>query len=199
MNGSRLMHLLATIGCGLLMVCCSSLQAPVTVPAFDAGALTRAAKDGVELAVKAICGQDDYLDLFDEDLPKSGIVALWVQMRNAGSARVEPNVREWSLQIGARNYSALSLDELFRRYHRANRIRMVAAQTEGAAKQNMERVSFRGNVLGPAAICEGFVFFRIDPALARGWTRSASLRARNIRIGPRNRTSIEILLPHAGP
>jgi hypothetical protein len=199
MRSCRLIRLVVLAACGVLPISCSSLQAPVSAPRFDPDSLAHTVKEGIELAIRPICAGDDYLDLFDENLLRGGIVAVWVELRNLGPEAIDANLKRWTLCIGSRSFPVLSLDELYRRYYDLNRVRMVSSQADSAARTGMERVIFGGGTVPPATSRAGFVFFHIDAESSADWIRKGSLRARDIRVGQRNLQTIEIPFPHADP
>jgi hypothetical protein len=188
--------LLALAACGFLYAC-SSLHVQPKRPLFRSQDLVRTSRDDIEFGWKAIVGEDEYLDLFDENLPESGLVAIWIQIRNGRAQEIDPNPHAWSLRIGNEKFPALSIAEVFKRYYSGSKIRMVTVNADRTARAEMEQLAFPRGRIPAGTAREGLLFFRIKSAFAAEWAGAATLCASEIQLAPHSRTRIEIVLFHA--
>jgi hypothetical protein len=159
----------------------------------------RGSREGIDIAVKPIVEEDEYLQLFDDNLPSIGIVALWVQARNMRATAIELNLASWYIRIANRSFPALSVQKVLERYYKGRNVRMYAIGADRAARLSMERVAFHQGRIQPSAEQDGFVFFRIDPSISAGWTHGATLGMEDIRLDRHSKTNLEVALSHANP
>jgi len=183
----------------MTLVSCATLQMPREIPEVAPQELRRAAVDGIEVDVKAIESEDEYWQLFEEYLPRIGMVAVWAEVRNSGDAPIRLNRSAWSLQIGGRTSAAMSADQVFERYYEGLQVRMYSVEADRKARLRMEHTAWQPGRLAPASRQTGYLFFRIDPEMAPGWARQAILQLRNIRLGSGAKTTLKIVLAHANP
>jgi hypothetical protein len=195
----RIKTALMIAGLGAFLTSCTTLQVPVSGPSFPLQEVLRGSREGVEIGVTPIVAEDEYLQLFDDDLPEIGIAALWVEVHNTRSTAIEMNPVGWHLRTSGQESSSLSIEEVFARYYQGRKVRMYAIGTDGTARLNMERVIFRPGPIQPAAKRQGFVFFRLNPAIPSGWNRGATLGVDNIWLDRSNKINLEIALSHANP
>jgi hypothetical protein len=170
---------------------------PVSAPEFTGQELVHGARDGIGIGVKPIVSEDEYLGLFDSNLPKLGIVAVWTKLVNGQTSDIDVNTLAWSLKMGAREFPALRIDEVLKRYYAGTGSRMVSVNADAAAHGNLERIIFAPGRVLAGSERKGFVFFRIDPALAKDWPRAGIVRCRNIRVSTGARITVEIALSDA--
>jgi len=197
---NRYFRIAPVLTAGALILCaCASLQMPLQPPDVAPQELRRASIDGIEVGVKAIESEDEYWQLFEEYLPRIGIVAVWVEVHNSRAAPVRLRRSDWSLQTGDRKSAAMSSDQVFERYYDGFQVRMVSVQADRKARLRMERAAWQPGELAPASRQAGYLFFRIDSETASGWTRQATLLLRNLRLGPGAKTTLKIVLAHATP
>ena len=180
-----------------MIISCATLQAPLRDPTFPRDEMQHTIRDGIEVAAKAIVNEDQYLDLFDDNLPEIGIAAVWVEIRNtrADAIHLEPDA--WSLRTGAQTASAMSVSEVYERYYAGHRVRMYSVQSDSAARTRMEKALLAEGPMAPSESRSGFVLFRIDPAAASGWSLGAVMVVRKILLDSGSTTTIEIALSHA--
>ena len=183
----------------LMLFSCASLQMPLQAPDVAPRELRHEAIDGIEVGVKAIESEDEYWQLFEEYLPRIGMVAVWVEVHNSGTAPIRLRRSDWSLQTGDRKSAAMSSDQVFERYYDGFQVRMYSVQADRKARLRMERAAWQPGALAPASRRTGYLFFRIDSETASGWTRQATLLLRNLRLGPGAKTTLKIVLAHATP
>lgn len=192
--------LISVLALGAMVVTsCATLQAPASPPSFPQQELLRQNREGIDIAVKPVVGEDEYLQLFDENLPQSGIVALWVTVHNTRAAPIELHPTSWCLRVAGQSFPAMSISELFKRFYEANHVRMYSLETDRTARLNMDRLALQQGQIPPSVKREGFTFFRIDPSLISSWNSRASLWARDIRLNPHAVIALEIALSHARP
>jgi hypothetical protein len=193
----RIMPLLAV--CGIMISSCATLQVPLQTPDINPQEMRRAAIEGIDVSVKAIEREDDYWQLFEDYLPSIGMVALWVEVHNTGATAIDLRRSDWSLRIGDRSSAAMSADQVFERFYDGYKVRLYSIQADRKARLRMERAAWQQGRIPPSLRREGFLFFRIDPGMASGWTRQATLLLRNLRLKSGAKTTLEIVLAHANP
>ncbi len=188
----------AVTGLGLLTAC-ATLQAPLPGVRFQQPELVRITREGIDLGIKPIVAEDDYLRLFDDYLPRIGMVALWVEIGNERPTAIGLDPARCLLRLGDRDTRALGVAEVFKRYYGGHHVRMYSVAADTAAQRNMEMAVFkRGNIL-PAQKRTGFLFFCIEPGTAADWTRTARLIVCDISLDRRSKITVEIDLSHADP
>jgi hypothetical protein len=183
----------------LLQISCASLQVPLTPVSFSSDRTLHSGGAGIELRIRPILSQDEYLDLFDDFLPEIGVVAFWVDVRNTRDNAVEIPPSSWRLETGGRGIHSLSVQDVFERYYDGRRIRMYTIGADGTARQNMERIAFKHGRIEPSTEHAGLVFFAIAPPATRGWNQGAVLRLGGIRLPDGSRVVIRIDISHASP
>ena len=192
----------ASLGLALLtcvFISCATLQAPMRAPTFAREQMRHTVRDGIEISVRPIVGEDEYLDLFDDDLPGIGMVAVWIEIRNARADTIHLRPDAWSLRAGVHSVSPMSVSEVYERYYEGRRMRMYSVQTDSAARTRMEKTLLAEGRVPPSDTRRGFLLFRIDPAAASGWSSGAVLVARDILLDSGTATTMEIALSHANP
>ncbi len=193
----RIMPLLAV--CGMMISSCATLQVPLQAPDIGPQEMRHATIEGIDVSVKAIEKEDEYWQLFEDYLPSIGVVALWVEVHNTGAKALDLRRSDWSLRIGNGSSPAMSSNQVFERYYDGYQVRMYSIETDRKARLRMERAAWRQGRISPSLRREGFLFFRIDPGMASGWTRQATLLLRNLGLKPGAKTTLEIVLAHANP
>jgi len=177
-----------------LLASCATLQAPFPAPSFPQGELMRAGQDGVDIGVRPIKGEDEYLQWFDDNLPRIGVVALWVEIRNRRAHAIELRPANWILRVGDQNLRAMTTSEVFERYYHGHHIRMYSVGSDRSARLNMDPVVFHPGRLQPTLKREGLVFFGIDPEMASSWHSGATLFLRDILLDRHSKTTFAIAL-----
>jgi hypothetical protein len=181
----------------VVLASCATLQVPMAKLSFPPQDKLRESRDGIDVGVKPMVSEVDYLELFDDFLPEIGIVALWVEVKNARAAAVEIQPSNWRLLAGNRSFHALSVQHVFDRYYRGRNIRMYTSRADRDAKQKMKRVWFENGRIEPSMKRAGLVFFAIDPALARSWGRGAILNLADIQLARGLKIAIQVKISHA--
>ncbi len=182
-----------------LMVSCTTLRVPAKAPVFPDKEFHHTAREGVDISVRPIVTVAEHWQLFDDYLPKIGIVALWVKIRNLRDKPIAMNPKTWLLSIENRNHSVLTVPELFSRYYAAHGIRMYGTRADRTARLELENVALSPTRLSASDTREGFLFFRIDPEIADLWSRAATLVARDIELNDGTQVTLEIALSHVTP
>jgi len=192
----RTILLLAISGC--LLVSCASLQVPLNPPSFPSAEFSTISQDEITIRVKPIVSEEDYLELFDENLPRNGVVALWVEMNNGKTTAIDFKKDGWLLLAGGRSFAPLPGAKMLERFYAANHTRMISENADAESRRRLERIELAAGPLRPGTKREGFLFFRIDPRLSSTWSRGgASLLVRDVRLDGRHKKTMEIVLPHA--
>jgi hypothetical protein len=191
--------ILVVASLGYLTTSCATLQAPMSPPPLQPQEFLRGSREGIDIAVKPIVEEDEYLQLFDDNLPSIGIVTLWVQARNTRATAIELNPASWYIRIANRSFPALSVQSLLERYYKGRNVRIYAIGADREARLNMERVAFHQGRIQPSAEQDGFVFFHIDPSISAGWTHGATLVMQDLPLDKHSRTNLEVALSHANP
>jgi hypothetical protein len=194
----RLTALTSVLAAALSSCATLQLQRPLEAPVFPAQEYIHKNWNGVDIGVRPLVKEDEYLRLFDDDLPKIGVVALYVEVMNEGRTNLAVDPGSWFIRVGGRRFPALSVTKLFERYYSAHHIRMYSAATDSAARMELDQSVLKKGSIGPAGILAGFVFFRMDPGMAAAWDRDATLVARGLLADHRSAT-MEIALTHANP
>jgi hypothetical protein len=197
--GTRFLIVLLLAVYAALIVSCTTMRVPLRAPSYPEQEMLHRSQEGIDLAVRPIEHEDEYWQLFDDNLPSIGIVALWLEARNQRDTAIELPLANWSLRIGGRSYPAISVDELFKRYYDGYRVRMYSIKADRSARRDMARVAFQPGRIEPSMKREGFLFFRINPEVGAAWNREASLLLHDVLPGSRSKTTIEIALSHANP
>jgi hypothetical protein len=182
-----------------LMAACTTLQVPTKAPVFQEKQFLHATRAGMDIAACPIVTAEEYWQLFDDYLPKLGIAAVWIRVRNQGEHPVAVNPETWLLRAENRNHAVLKIPELFGRYYSARGIRMYGIRGDQAARRDLGRIRLNPARLAPDESCEGFLFFEIDPGDADLWYRGAFLVARDIELSGGAKVVLEIALSHASP
>ncbi len=184
----------------IVLSSCATLQVrpPLKAPWFPEQEYIHKSSNGIDIGVRPLVKEDEYLRLFDDDLPKIGIVALYVEVRNESKSNLAIDPGSWFLRTGGSRFPALSVTKVFERYYSAHHIRMVSAARDSKARLEFEQTVIKKGSIEPAGVLGGFVFFQMDPGMAAGWDRGATLVARGLLVDQRSAT-MEITLTHANP
>lgn len=184
---------------GLSCVACSSLRILDKNPAFPPATILRAEQSGVILEARLIDGTTLNYEIFDDDLPRAGIAPVWVKLHNATAGRLDLTRIRWDLRVGNHASRALNASAVLERFYEARKIRMYSEETHREALKGLEQIRFSPRRLNSSEQIEGFVFFKINPALARTWTQSSSLTVRGIHNPDGSKIRLELILHNANP
>ena len=154
--------------------------------------------EGIDVGVRPIRSEAEYLRYFDDNLPAIGIVAIWMEVGNSRTRSVNMHPASWVLRIGDRDFHSMAISEVFKRYYRQHRIRMYSVRNDREAREGLEKMVLADAPIPPAAQCRGFVFFRIDPQMVLDWDQRATLVARDVLLDRHSKTVLRIALFHAG-
>ena len=177
----------------LLFGACSSLKVPATMPRFSPERLLRTQSEGVILEAYPLEGHEAYWEVFDEDLPRAGIAAVWVKFGRARADALDLKGLQIKLRAGSRELSPLAAHEVLGQYYRGRGIRAYGVLAHEKSRQDLGAVIFKPRTLAPNGSIEGFLFFKIDPERSKNWTRGTSLVVEKIRL-PKGK-KIQIVLP----
>jgi hypothetical protein len=180
-------------------VSCASLHVPSSAPQFESSAWVSSESEGVELRAVPLEGKESYWELFDENLPALGIVALWVEFRNHRQTQVTLTDAPWRLQIPAGKTGSLDAAQVMKRYHSRTGSRMYSISAEAEARGKLERLLFMPGVLAPGRARTGFLFFAVDPKQEVRWNEAATLIGPPVRCAGYRTVTIELALDYATP
>lgn len=190
-----------TLGAAGLVLCvsCASLRVPSSIPEFEPSAWVSVEREGLHLRAVPLEGRDRYWEIFDENLPSLGIVALWVEIRNGRQTPVILADDRWRLRTPAGKSGSLDAGQVMERYYSqaGTRIYSTAAAADAQAKLDHLRLA-PGDVAAGRSIA-GFLFFAVDPSEEAQWSRNATLIAPPIRCAGCRAATIELPLAYATP
>jgi len=191
-------RLQAWIALGLMAasVACSSLRVPASPPGFRPGEFVGARKGNIVLEVRPIVDLEEYWELFEEDLPKAGILAVWVRMRNEGEARIRLDRTTWSLRFGGNRYSQLDAPGVLSQYYKGTRTRMYGLAAHQRARIRLESLMFGAAALDPGQSAEGFVFLKVKAGPTPVPWSTGTFSARGIRLAGGDKLDLEVPLNH---
>jgi hypothetical protein len=173
---------------------CSTLHVPATAPAFSATGSFHAEADGITLRVRPIVGKESYSELFDDDLPQFGILAVWTTLENHSKKTVAVDPKQWYLLAASRRCPVLPVNKMVDRYYRERRIRFYTVRADERTRERLQRLSLQGGGLAPGSSAEGFVFFRIDGSAPPSWNHDAMLMAKGIKLGGERKLDMQLPL-----
>jgi hypothetical protein len=173
---------------------CSTLHVPAVRPDFSASESVQTATEGVILRAAAVLGRERYSDLFDDDLPQLGIVAVWITVENRSRQEVAVEPKRWYVLSAGRRCPAMSPNEMVDRYYHERNIRLYVVRADERARERLEQLSFQRARLAPGASSEGFVFFRTDASAPPSWNLEATLMAGGIRLGGERKLDMQLPL-----
>jgi hypothetical protein len=173
---------------------CSTLHVPATVPDFSAAGSFHAEVDGITLRATPIVGKESYGELFDDDLPQFGIIAIWATLENHSKKTVAVDPQKWHLLAASRRCPVLPVNKMVDRYYRERRIRFYTVQADERTREKLRSLSLQGGGLAPGSSAEGFVFFRIDGSAPPSWNHDAMLMARGIKLGGERKLDMQLPL-----
>jgi hypothetical protein len=195
----RQVHVLATLtAVAGIVAACATLQVPRAVPSYPNQEILSTRVEEIEMGVRPIRSEAEYLQYFDDNLPAIGIAAIWMEVSNSRTRSVSMQPASWVLRIGDRDFHSMTVSEVFTRYYRQRRIRMYSVRNDREARQDLEKMALGDAPIAPAAQRRGFVFFRIDPQMASDWDHRATLVARDVLLDGGSKTVLRIALFHAG-
>src|SRR6266498_3107033 len=109
--------LTAATAYSLMLGACATLQVPSGTPSFPSEKYTNASREGVVVRAYAVEHYEDYWQLFEEDLPKTGLGALWVRIDNTREGAISLKNTRWTLRKGGRSFAPLDAKDVLRRFY----------------------------------------------------------------------------------
>jgi hypothetical protein len=178
---------------------CATLRVPELVPeaSISGTAEVSGRAAAVTVSARPIARLDEYRSLFDEDLPKIGLAAVVVTVRNDGPSDYDAGRLRLRLRSATgRNSPALGTEGVLKAYYSGRGMRAYTVRSHEETTKALERVRLKPALLGPGGEVSGLMFFRIAPAPADGWTHGARLSVRGL---PRTegRDPLELVLDNA--
>ncbi len=194
-------HLLASAALVVTISCGPPLQIPLRTYQIPSGELRFVSEGGIEFGATAIVGLDRYWELFDDNLPESGIGAVWIEVRNQSASELNMSPVRWKLRGSQDQQGVSELDAtaFFDRYYRMRRLRMIPTEADRKSKMDLENVRFQGVRIPPHSGRHGFLFFRIDPTTSEDWVGDSILIAERLRDSHGKTISPRVPLAHANP
>jgi hypothetical protein len=159
----------------------------------------RLTRDGVTVEAHPLKTAEEYWEAFEEDLPETGITAIWVVVRNARQDVLSLQKCEWRLRSGAGEFAPLRAEAVLKQYYKSKRIRAVTVAADRRARTNLETAMLGPGRVGPGQMIQGFVFFRTEPAPSAEWTGGARLVLRGLPGANGKPADIELPLAYANP
>jgi hypothetical protein len=190
--------LIGAVSACFLIAGCSSLQVPVNGPRIDARDAFSGSVGSITVQAKPIEGRDEYWALFDDNLPESGLAAVWVVVRNAEASEIDLSKTHWKMRTPGGTAAALKTDAVFKRYYRSRRIRLYSVEVDRQARLKMEQLMLQRGFVRPAATAEGYLFFPVAPG-SGVWPENGTLVADNIRLQDARQVQVQVSLSHARP
>jgi hypothetical protein len=153
----------------------------------------------VELSATPIQSTDDYWELFDDNLPEIGLVALWIEMRNTGSRETDLSRVRWELRRGTLLLREASADDIFKQYYQRRQVRLYSVNSDLIARKAMSGALMKSGRLQPSESCSGFLVFKSKSPLPQDWSRDGVLVGRGFPPRSGGRKTVELPLTHANP
>src|SRR5437867_5229316 len=111
---------------GSLLLSCSSLRVPVHAPDFRVEEFLRVNQDGIAVQVRPIENQENYWELFDDDLPRAGIACMWVRIQNSTNDLIDLSGLRFELRAGTKTFQELNTRAVLKQFYRGRHIRMYS-------------------------------------------------------------------------
>ena len=173
---------------------CSTLRVPATRPDFNVNEFVHTEAGGIVLRAKAIVDKETYSHLFDDDLPRLGIIASWVSLENQSREEATVDPGKWHLQIAGSRHPAMSPDDVVDLYYQERHIRIYTETADERARERLDKLSLERRQLAPGASAQGFVFFRIGAPPPPSWNLDATLMATGIKLGGGRKLDMQLPL-----
>ena len=183
----------------IFCVSCASLRVPSSIPEFEPSAWVSVEKEGLDLRAVPLEGRSCYWEVFDENLPALGIVALWVEIRNGRRTPVTLTDARWRLQIPGGKTGSLDAVEVMKRYHSKAGTRIYSTAAEADSRGKLDHLLLAPGNLAAGQSRSGFLFFAVDPEQEVHWSQAARLIAPPIRCAGWRAAIIELPLAYATP
>jgi hypothetical protein len=182
----------------LMLGACATLQVPSGTPSFPSEKYMNASREGVVVRAYAMEHYEDYWQLFEEDLPKTGLGALWVRIDNTREGAISLKNTRWTLRKGGRSFAPLDAKDVLRRFYSGQGIRMYGVAAHEKTRKELERLILKGGTIPHTSFLEGFFFFKTDPRNYR-WSTGATLSGRDIQLETGKEIEIELPISNANP
>jgi len=197
----RLLSAALRIGLYAVLACsaCASLHVPAAAPTIPGNRWISANAGGLSIRVAPLTERMNYWEVFDENLPECGIVALWMEISNGSGVSYGLGEAAWRLRVGNREFRPLNSEEVLQRYYEGRRIRFYSEEGDRKARIDLAERMLPHTVLPPSGKVAGFLFFALDADLASSWDQQATLIARGLPDERAPDGGLRIPLHHATP
>lgn len=180
---------------------CAVLHAPLAPPAVTPEGRFHLSAEGLEIEAQPIRTWEQNWELFDDNLPEIGLLAVWVELRDTSSKELDLARAKWELRRGADRLRPLSLDGIYENYYKRHHTRFYGVKADRDAREVMGKWLLDAGRLRPSESRRGFLFFKTASAQTPDWNRGAVLTlSRFAHVGgARNDRRLELPLFHARP
>lgn len=179
---------------------CSSLRVPDLLPpqrvSGDVGVSSKAA--GIVVSARPISTLDELQQLFDEDLPRFGLAAVVVTVRNEGAEPLDAGDLSFRLHRGGRSLAPLESGRILKRYYKRKGMRMVSDVAHSSAEEALDRILYRPLPLGPGGSISGLMFFGVESVPKGLWSTGSQLVVKGFPKVEGRRPEMTLALENAG-
>ncbi len=182
-----------------LATACTVLRAPVSPPVPTPENQYRASARGIEVEAVPIRTWEQNMLLFDDNLPAVGLLAVWVDLRDASTKALDLKHVKWELRRGNEKFPHVGLDDVFRQYYKRHHTRLYSVNADHQARQALAKWTFDDASLEPSGSRKGFLFFKARSAQSPDWTHGTVLVVNGLALEGSKGSSLELPLFHASP
>jgi hypothetical protein len=194
-----LLPLIAIVECLPFQVSCASLRLPASLPSINHASIVETRAADVRLTAVALSHAEQYLELFDDNLPEIGLVATRIIIKNESTQPLIVPRKPWALRIGDRQFDELDAQSLLKSYYEGRQIRMFTVQTDETARLGLLRLLFTPGQIPPHASQDGLAFFKLDAIHLTRWPTGAALISQLLAFADGRKISLELNFSHATP
>ena len=184
----------------MLSQACATLRVPDLVPESTAAGWVEATGRAGDIAVAArpIERLEENWSLFDDDLPRLGLAAVVITVRNSGSSEFDVGRLRIRLHSAAgRKSPALGNEAILEAYYSGRGTRLYSVRAHEEAAKALDRIGLRPALLGPGGEVSGLLFFRIEPAAKEHRMRGITLAIRGFPRVNGRRPTLDLVLDNA--
>ncbi len=180
---------------------CAVLQAPVAPPAPNPQGRYHLSGEGFEIDAEPIRTWEQNWELFDDNLPEIGLLAVWVEMRGTSTREIDMTRAKWELRRGVEKFRLMRLDSLYKQYYKRHNTRLYSVRADANAREAMGTWLFNADRLRSSESRKGFLFFQAASAQSPDWNRGSVLVVSGLAEegGGRAGRRLELPLFHAHP
>jgi len=181
-----------------MLASCATLRVPEILPPPPIGAAeSSGTASDVVVTVHPITKIDEFLDLFDEDLPRIGLAAIVLTVRNDGGVPIETRKLSFRLHRRDRSLGPLDSGKILERYYDLKGVRLISNVAHASARKSLDRILYRPLLLGPGGSLSGLMFFGIKPVETGSWSTGAQLVIKGFPKSGGRKPEMKLALDHA--